>query len=149
MRNDVWLIFSMAEGVENSSIVCCFMTADYQKSENCQLELQYAKTRRKRIIPCMLADRKVWKPSDWLGLITASEIAIDFKDHSDEQLLLKAKELSSRIKEQPHIPPERVKQEPSYQFELIKLKYKRNSRITRVMDSSKSFPLDQSTSIWR
>lgn len=90
----------MADGIENAAVVCCFMTPDYQKSENCKLELQYAKKRGKRIIPCMLGD-KAWKPSSWLGLITAGEQYISFRDDSTENIRLKARQLIDQIKEQP------------------------------------------------
>ena len=34
---------SMAEGVSNASVVVCFLSQKYQESENCRLELQFAK----------------------------------------------------------------------------------------------------------
>lgn len=95
----IWavLLRSMADGVENAAVVCCFMTPDYEKSENCKLELQYAQKRHKRIIPCMLSDTKVWKPSDWLGLITTELVYEDFHDVSELNIHLKARELIRRI----------------------------------------------------
>ncbi|CAF3486265.1 unnamed protein product [Rotaria sp. Silwood1] len=42
---------SMADGVENSWVVVCFLTQAYQDSKNCQAELTYAKEQRKSIIP--------------------------------------------------------------------------------------------------
>lgn len=80
----------MADGIENAGVVCCFMTPEYQNSENCKLELQYAKKRGKRIVPCMLGD-KTWKPSSWLGLITAGEQYINFRDISEENIHSKGK----------------------------------------------------------
>ena len=67
-------LFSLAVGVENAAVVCCFITSDYQKSEDCKLELQYAQKRHKRIIPCMLENIKTWKPCSWLELITKGVI---------------------------------------------------------------------------
>ena len=33
---------SLADGVENAGMICCFMMSGYEKSENCRLEVQYA-----------------------------------------------------------------------------------------------------------
>lgn len=33
---------SMAAGIDNADVICCFMTSSYQTSRNCQLELEYA-----------------------------------------------------------------------------------------------------------
>jgi hypothetical protein len=136
------LLFSMADGVENAAIVCCFMTQEYQESTNCKLELKYAQTRGKRILPCIVSDKNKWKPSNWLGLITAGLNYINFKDHSEENIRLKTKELIDRIKEQPSLPE--PKTEPSYLMELIKYEYSRNARIERIMNPAKSFPIEQS-----
>ncbi|CAF0889773.1 unnamed protein product [Adineta ricciae] len=132
---------SMADGIENAAVVCCFLTPDYQKSENCKLELQYAKKRGKRIIPCMLGD-KSWKPSSWLGLITAGDQYINFRDQSSENIHSKTKQLIDRIKEQCSIV--QTVDEPSYLFELIKLNYKRNNRIEQIMNPAQSFSIEQS-----
>ncbi|CAF5125411.1 unnamed protein product, partial [Rotaria sp. Silwood1] len=57
------ILDSMAEGVFDATIVCCFMSPGYEASDNCKLELQHAQRHKKRIIPCMAVNRKVWKPS--------------------------------------------------------------------------------------
>ncbi|CAF2846162.1 unnamed protein product [Rotaria sp. Silwood2] len=119
------------------------MSPEYQDSKNCKLELQYAQTQGKRIIPCIVSDKKGWKPSDWLGLITAGLLYINFKgDDSEENIQLKAKELCDRIKEQPSAstPPS----EPTYLMELLKYEYIQNSCVNRVMNPEKSFPIEQS-----
>ena len=41
---------AMAEAVENAAVICPFMTEDYEKSESCELELNYAKDRRVQVI---------------------------------------------------------------------------------------------------
>ncbi|CAF3715026.1 unnamed protein product [Adineta steineri] len=139
---------SLAEGVENAAVVCCFMTPNYEKSYFCQLELQYAQKRQKRIIPCMLTDTKVWKPSDWLESITKDLVPIDFHDVSELSAMQeKVEELIHRIEDQPPTPQHilsHVDDLPSYLFELIKYKYKQDSRIERFMNPTRSFPIDQS-----
>ncbi|UJR19868.1 hypothetical protein I4U23_023001 [Adineta vaga] len=89
---------NMAEAVENAAIICCFMSPEYQESENCQLELTYAARQHKHIIACLVADTKDWKPSDWLGLITSRLLYIRFKPNSEENICLKGQELVNRIK---------------------------------------------------
>ncbi|CAF3157624.1 unnamed protein product [Rotaria sp. Silwood2] len=89
----------------------------------------------------MLGD-KAWKPSSWLGLITGGEQYINFRDDSEENIHLKARQLIDRIKAQPSTS--QSVDEPSYLFELIRLEYKRNSRIERIMNPAKSVSIEQS-----
>jgi HEAT repeat protein len=123
------------------------MTSDYEKSENCQLELQYARKQHKRIIPCMLADTEIWKPSDWLELTIRGLECIDFHDVSDSSLLCNVIDVIYRIKKQsPVVEYERFQPDdkPSYLFELIKYEYKRTSRIARLMNPAIAFPIEKS-----
>ena len=53
---------SLAEGVENAAIVCCFISLDYEKSENCQVELQYAHKRGRRVVLFMLYSKTMLAP---------------------------------------------------------------------------------------
>ena len=55
----------MAEGVENASVIVCFLTSKYQSSQSCERELQFAQTQGVPIIPCRL--ERNWKPTSWLG----------------------------------------------------------------------------------
>jgi len=73
---------SMAEAVENASIIIPLMTQKYQDSYNCQLELKYGNDRRVPIIPIKAQDGE-WKQSGWLGLITAGKKWIDFSDQTN------------------------------------------------------------------
>ena len=72
----------MAEAVENSAAVCFFMTESYQTSKNCKKELEYADKLEIPIIPCR-CDGK-FKPSGWLGFISAGLMWYDFRDLSDK-----------------------------------------------------------------
>ncbi|CAF0829023.1 unnamed protein product [Adineta steineri] len=71
---------SMAEGVENAVVLCCFLTPQYQDSVACKDELTYAKERRVPIIPIRLI--KDWKPSGWLGFSVTGLKYIKFTDYS-------------------------------------------------------------------
>ena len=52
MSSDIY--DSMAEGVTNASAVVCFMSQKYQSSENCMLELKFAKQTGVEIVPVMM-----------------------------------------------------------------------------------------------
>ncbi|CAF1006613.1 unnamed protein product [Adineta steineri] len=142
------LFRSLADGVENAAIVCCFLTHDYEKSDFCQFELQYAHKRQKRIIPCMLSDTKVWTPSNWLQSITKNLAPVDFYNVSEPSLMeANVEALIYRIIYQTPTPQyisSQVAGGTSYLFELIRYGYTRNSRIERFMNPAKSFPIDQS-----
>ena len=138
---------SLADGVENAAVICCFMTLDYEKSENCKLEVQYAQKRGKPLIPCILGDASIWKPTGWLESITREHEPIVFHDVSEANIHLMTRELVDRINEQsiskPHLTSQSV-DDASHFCELMKHEYKRNSRIQRFMNPVKSFPIEDS-----
>lgn len=70
-------VFRMAAGVEEAVVICPFMTPAYQASRSCKKELNYADTREVIIVPVMLTDD--WEASEWLGLITAGLLWVDFR----------------------------------------------------------------------
>ena len=135
-------MLSMAEAVHNASIVCCFMTQEYEDSPNCKLELECAQNQRKRIIPCMVSGRKVWKPSPgkWLHLITSAIIAIDFSDTSEASIRAKTNALISLIRGQPAAPDK----PPTDPFEPIRSKYLKENQIKRIINEERSFPIEES-----
>jgi hypothetical protein len=141
------LFSSLADGVEKAAIVCCFLTSDYEKSQICQLELQYAHKLRKPIIPCILSDAQLWKNSSWLKPIIENLECIDIHDTSESNIQLKAIELIHRIKQPPSVSKYAESQpmdRPTYLFELIKYNYICNSRIERFINPSISYPIEQS-----
>ncbi|CAF1231495.1 unnamed protein product [Rotaria sordida] len=71
------LLDGMAEAVEGSAAVCCFITPEYQESRCCKMELTYAHELNKTIIPCFLTK---FQPKRWLGFITAGLIYYDFSN---------------------------------------------------------------------
>jgi predicted NACHT family NTPase len=137
----------LADGAENAAVVCCFLTPDYEECINCKFELQYAQKRRKKIIPCLVSDTTIWKPSDWLQLVIAGLTCIEFDDITDSDIDYKTMELMYYIQEQSSVPKHlssTTVDKPSYLFELIRYEYQRNSRIERIMNPAKSFPIEQS-----
>ncbi|CAM4964177.1 unnamed protein product [Rotaria socialis] len=145
MKNDMYE--SLANGVENAAAACCFLTSDYEQSLSCQSELQYAQKRQKPIIPCMLTSTTAWKPSGWLESITTTLTCIDFQHITESNIDAKVMELIDQIEGQIAEKQNRRIQpieEPIYLFELIKLHYKQNSRIERLINPAESFPIDES-----
>ncbi|KAH3753039.1 hypothetical protein DPMN_187669 [Dreissena polymorpha] len=67
---------SMAEAVENSSIVLICMSRKYKESPYCRSEAEYAYELGKTIIP--LKTEPNYKPDGWLGLICAAKMICDF-----------------------------------------------------------------------
>ncbi|CAF2098579.1 unnamed protein product [Rotaria magnacalcarata] len=136
----------MGEAVENSSVICCFMTPEYENSKNCQLELKRAQDLGKRIIACMVGDKnnRKWKPSGWLGLIIAGFTYINFRDDSDSNIRLRAGELINRIKNQSSSSATESLPLPVKLFGEIRQKYLRENKIKRMVNEEKSFPIEQS-----
>ncbi len=67
----------MAEAVEESLAICCFITPEFQQSRYCKMELEYANQLNKPIIPCFVTN---FQPKKWLGLLTAGLIRYDFSN---------------------------------------------------------------------
>ena len=72
---------SMAEGVSNASAMVCFMSQKYQESENCTLEVKYAKQCGVEILPVMM-EGGGWRASGHLGIITAGALWTRLSDES-------------------------------------------------------------------
>eukprot|EP01050_Picozoa_sp_SAG11_P008326 SAG11_NODE_728_length_7495_cov_3.384397_2_plen_878_part_00 len=75
MRRDIY--DSMAQGVQGAACVVPFMTQAYSDSENCRLELKFAKQSGIPIVPVNLNGGEAkdeWKPSGWLGIIVAGSL---------------------------------------------------------------------------
>ena len=71
MASDIY--DSMAQGVAGAAVVIAFMSQRYQDSENCKLELKYAKQRNVPIVPVLMQGAG-WEASEWLGIITAGSL---------------------------------------------------------------------------
>ena len=139
--------FSLAEEVENAAIVCCFMSQNYEQSQNCQLELQYANKRGKRVLLFMLCSAESWKPTEWLESIIEDLERLEYYEESDSDIAYSASGLIYHI-EQKSLADERQRlrsaEQPSYLSELVKLEYRRNSRIERLINPSQSFSIERS-----
>ncbi|XP_074538690.1 uncharacterized protein LOC141800180 [Halichoeres trimaculatus] len=86
---------SMAAGVEEAVVICPFMTPAYQASRSCKKELNYADSREVIIVPIMLENN--WEASEWLGLITAGLLWVDFRNADMENFDLCVSSLEEEI----------------------------------------------------
>lgn len=89
----------MAEGVQNCSLLICFLTPEYQQSVNCKKELTYAMQLKKSILPILIGsdDDPRWKPTDWLGLAISDLLYLNFTDLNEKNFSSKCEELAKKI----------------------------------------------------
>ena len=100
----------MSEGVEKASVVVAFCSKQYQNSDNCQIELNYAKDLKIPILPVIcdrgytqqqtgtgIKDSTEW-PSSWLGALIAGKIYVDFRDDTPERFEKAMAELLYKLK---------------------------------------------------
>ena len=134
----------MAKAVQNAAVVCCFLTPEYQMSPNCKSELEYARTLKTRIIPCILNDKhgKKWTPSDWLGFVIAGLTYIHMPDHSESNIRSKAEELINRIRNHPSVQPDASGSQRDDFFQPIRDEYIKNNFIHRIINEDKCFPIE-------
>jgi hypothetical protein len=62
---------SMAEGVQNAACVVACISKAYQASENCKLELKFARQLGVPIVPARVEADADWAAYDWLGIVLA------------------------------------------------------------------------------
>ena len=139
--------FSLAEGVENAAIVCCFISPDYEQSENCQLELQYAQKQGRRVLLFMLCGTQSWKPTRWLESMITNLECLDFYEESESDIDYSVRGLIYCMnRKRPPIRRPRLPsaEQSNYLYELVKHDFRRKSRIERFINPSQSFSIEQS-----
>ncbi|CAF1361288.1 unnamed protein product [Adineta steineri] len=104
---------SMADGVENSCAVVCFLTQAYQDSKNCRKEFTYAEELGKTIIPVYMESK--WKPSSWLGVNLAGALYI--KGSSLNSTISTATVLKNPITTNEISTQSQIKQEPKNKYQ--------------------------------
>jgi HEAT repeat protein len=135
----------MVEAVENAHTVCCFLTAKYEVSPYCKLELQYAKKLNKRIAPCMAVDKNQWRPTKekWLDLIIGSIVSFDFSDSSEEIITRKTLELIYKVKSQPSDIQDNLPEPKDKLVISIKQKYLQKGQIKSIFNETMSFSIEK------
>jgi len=81
--NGVYPLFRCIQaGIEQANIVIVCVSDQYARSDNCEIELNYAiNTLHKPIIPIIVGEGMEWQ-NTWAGLLTSRHTFIDFRDHS-------------------------------------------------------------------
>ncbi|CAF3415661.1 unnamed protein product [Rotaria sp. Silwood1] len=72
---------AMAQGIEKSKIILLCMSETYKQSESCRNEAEYARARKKTIIPLKMREVQL---DDWLGFLVAGKLYINFGKHDFE-----------------------------------------------------------------
>ena len=67
---------AMANGIQNSLCIVICISENYEKSNACRHEAEYAYTLQRRIVPVLAQPR--YKARNWLGFIVGSCIYINF-----------------------------------------------------------------------
>ncbi|CAF4945425.1 unnamed protein product, partial [Rotaria socialis] len=136
----------MMKAVENAHTVCCFLTAKYEVSPYCILELQYAKKLNKRITPCMFVDKNQWKPTTgkWLDLMIGSIVPFDFSGSSKEIITQKTRELISEVEFEPLYNQDNLPEPKDKLVISIKHKYLQKGQIKSICNKTISLSIENS-----
>jgi hypothetical protein len=67
---------AMAQAIEQSHAIIICMSEDYQRSNFCRAEAQYAFQRKLKIVPILL--QKHYKPNGWLSFLVSQLLYVDF-----------------------------------------------------------------------
>lgn len=70
----------MTEGVNQATLVCCFLSRKYQETDRCKIELEYAYKKRKNIIVCKWNGSDQSIVSNWIQKIINDSKNFDFMD---------------------------------------------------------------------
>lgn len=93
---DVWIdvdhmtgdmITTMATAVEECDLMLACVTYEYFKSQNCQLEVNYAH-KQKKIILYLMFEKEFLSPRGWLGLLMSNNLYVDCTDTVDNKITL-------------------------------------------------------------
>lgn len=82
MEGDIY--DSMANGVNNAGVIIALLSQSYQNSENCCLEMKFARDCKVPIVPVYVQGGG-WKASGWLGLLTAGALWLQYNDGNAQE----------------------------------------------------------------
>ncbi|KAJ1548082.1 hypothetical protein HK096_005567, partial [Nowakowskiella sp. JEL0078] len=112
MRGNIYE--KMAEAIQNSTVITPIITTKYQKSENCNIELSYAKDLRKSLTPIRVLNTDDSRHG-WAFAITAGLLYVDFSEVDPKSSLWEEKldnlvsEIKNRLDKEKATPIETVK----------------------------------------
>lgn len=76
-------VSTMATAIESSQSIIICMSENYEKSNACHHEADFAYVRQRRIIPLIVQSK--YKPRQWLAFIIGSSLYVDFTKHQFDQ----------------------------------------------------------------
>ena len=76
MEGDVWE--AMADGIQRAKFVFICYSQTYKNSVYCRSEAEYARKKKKKIIPIRVQKR--YDPDGWLGIFVVSEMNFDISN---------------------------------------------------------------------
>ena len=76
---------AMAQAIEQSKTIILCMSEQYQRSNYCRAEAQYAFKRKSKIVPILV--QKYYKPDGWLSFLVGPLLYIDFTKYEFSQAL--------------------------------------------------------------
>ncbi|XP_078681229.1 uncharacterized protein LOC144916109 [Branchiostoma floridae x Branchiostoma belcheri] len=88
------MLESMARGVRSSAIVIIAVSEDYVASDNCKREANFARDKKREIIPLKMT---TYYPDNWLGMLISGKYYVDFS--SPGPLSDKLKDLKFQIED--------------------------------------------------
>jgi hypothetical protein len=99
---------AMAQAIELSQIIILCMSEQYQRSNYCRAEAQYAFKRKLKMIPILV--QKYYKPDGWLSFLISQLLYIDFTKHDFSQAIeMLIKELKlNQLQDHTLILPEKL-----------------------------------------
>lgn len=116
---------AMANAIENSQYIVICMSENYEKSNACHHEAEFAYVRQRYIIPLVVQPK--YKAREWLAFIIGALIYIDFTKHEFDKafgMLEKEMKMIGKIAEQktvvPMVDSDKKKIEPRQQDEKTK-----------------------------
>ncbi|CAF0838037.1 unnamed protein product [Didymodactylos carnosus] len=77
--------------LDDTAVICCFLSARYQNSPACKNQLEYASMAGAAVVPFQMS--KKWKPTGWLSSITDGRKTIDFSEIKKTNIVSKTVEL--------------------------------------------------------
>ncbi len=97
---------AMANAIENSQCIIVCMSENYEKSNACRHEAEFAYVRQRFILPLVVQPK--YKPLSWLGFIIGARIYVDFTKHEFDRAfgMLEAEMKSTEkvVQQKPAVP---------------------------------------------
>lgn len=129
------ILDAMSAAVENCTVFLMCYSTGYSKSDNCKSEAEYAKKKKKIIVPCKI--EKDYDPSGWLGIIIGSKLFFDFtgKYTFENQMESLLREIKLHLKKEGVSIMERPRRSNNLQEVMISYNYSNTKIALKIRDN--------------